>query len=241
MIGHIHLPVVKPFLLAGIIMAIGIPSSSQVSDDEINLLKQLDSIQNSNSVSKYFGSLYFKTTADAVNFFLEKENKEREFIHRFEIRFAAFFLRSAEAYRSGNSIPAEWESYYTDSLSPLQYKLLGINAHINGDIWQALTTGFTPDEIRAGRKSYYKFEKSLIKIYRDFYNESFESNRKIRLMSSATGGLDKLYGKLMLGRWRKRQIELALLYFSNKPKFFIRLRKIHEKMNRINRLVIHNL
>jgi hypothetical protein len=239
--GHFHLPVVKSFLFAGSIMVFGIPSFSQVTDDEISLLKKLDSIQNSSSVSKYFGELYFKTTVDAVNFFFEKGNKEKDFIRRLEIKFASFFFRSAEAYRNGKPVPTEWKSYYSDSLSSLQYKLLGINAHINGDMWQALTAEFTPDEIRAGKESYYKFQKSLIKIYRDFYNESFESNRKIRLMNNATGGLDKQYGKLMLVKWRKRQMELALLYFSNKPKFYIKLRKVHNKMNRINRLVIHNL
>ncbi len=215
---------------------------AQVSNDEILLLQRLDSVQRNSSVSKYFAELYFKTTVEAANFFLNRNKKEKDFIARLEIRFASFFFQAAEAYRIGLAIPIEWDSYFNNpDLLPIQYKLLGINAHINGDIWQALTSEFSLQEIQQNKESYLKFEKGLLKVYRDFYNESFEESGKIRLLSNITVRLDKLYGKLMLGKWRKRQIELAILFYTDKDKFNDRLKKLRLKMAHINRLVINNL
>lgn len=215
---------------------------AQISNEEIWLLRKLDSVKKCSSVSKYFAELYFKTTVEAANFFLNSNQKEKAFITRLETRFASFFFRSVEADRTGAAIPVEWEAYFnTPDLSPVQYKLLGINAHINGDIWQALTAEFSLQEIRQNKERYLKFEKGLLKVYLDFYNESFEASGKIRLLSNITIRLDKLYGKLMLGKWRKRQIELAMLFYTNKDKFNDRLKKLRLKMAHINRLVINNL
>lgn len=206
------------------------------------LLKRLDSIKNSLSVSRYFAALYFNTTSRAVNFYLNSNEPEKKFIQRLETRFAEFFFRSAEAYSHGTAVPYEWKTYFADSsLSPLQYELFGINAHINGDIWQALTTEFSVKEIQENKGSYFSFQKGLIQQYREFYVASRKASSKIRLLHVATAGLDKLFGKMMLTRWRKRQLLLAILYFNNPQKFDTKLRKLHQKMEHINRMILQHL
>lgn len=212
------------------------------SDTEMELMRKLDSLQSSPGVPKYFAGLYFTTTQKAIGFFKDKPAETKNFIERLETSFAGFFFRSVDSFTQYKMVPVEWKDYFTDSsLSPLQYKLLGINAHINGDIWQALVSAFSLEEIEKGKEGYFDFQKGLVKQYREFYNESLRSSVKVRLLHDATAGFDKLYGKLMLKRWRERQIKLALLFYTDKQKFNEALGKLHKKMDRIDRMIIRNL
>ena len=221
---------------------IGLPVSAQGNREDMVLLQKLDSIKKSQSVARHFAELYFSTTVKAIDHFSTRSKKENDFIQRFEIRFAGFFFCSAEAHSQQIPIPREWKAYYTDTaLSPLQYKLLGINAHINGDIWKVLTIEFSLDEIKKNKDSYYSFQKRLRDQYREFYISSRKSSAKIRILHAATAGLDKLYGKMMLTRWRKRQLQLAILYFNNTQKFDIKLKKLYKKMDHIDRLILRHL
>src|SRR6202008_1980933 len=203
---------------------------SQVSDQEVMSLQKLDSIQQSRSPARHFAALYLETTGIAAEFFQHDTPSVKQFIQRLELRFASYFFRSVDAYHTGAMIPAEWQAYFSDTiLSPLQYQLLGINAHINGDIWQALTTEFTLAEILEYKKSYYDFQKGLITIYRRFYETSVDNHPKTRLLKNSTLGFDKVYGKMMLARWRKRQMRMAVLYHTDQSLFQKKLDKLHQK------------
>jgi len=228
-----------------IFLAIGLarhPVAARLIQPKNALLQKLDSLKKSQSVAKHFAELYFSTTLSATNYFLNRSQREQDFIRRFETRFANFFFRSAEARIQRISIPREWKAYYTDAeLSPLQYQLLGINAHINGDIWQALTAEFSVEEIQENKDSYFSFQKGLIQQYSEFFVASRKASSTIRLLHVTTAGLDKLFGKLMLIRWRKRQLQLAVLYFNNRQKFDRKLTKLHQKMEHIDRMILQHL
>ena len=216
--------------------------ASQVSDAEISLLHKLDSIKNSASISRHFAGLYFTTTSEAVDFFLNKEESVREFMQRLETRFAAYFFRSADAFTRGTVIPSEWKAYFSGSaFSSLQYQLLGINAHINGDIWQALTTEFSFQEILENKKYYFDFQKGLAREYRNFYISSVNSNATTRMLHGVSLGLDRLYGKIMLAKWRKRQMQLAILYYTDKDRLLKKLGKLKRKMDHLNQLILTDL
>src|SRR5689334_674071 len=107
---------------------------------EIKVLQKLDSIKNSDCISRHFADIYLATTKQAIGFFKDSPDATKNFIERLETSFSGYFFRSVDSFAQKKMIPEEWKDYFKDSsLSPLQYKLLGINAHINGDIWQALT------------------------------------------------------------------------------------------------------
>ena len=236
------MPFRKPVLFLLLINLSRLTVTAQPDQGEIPLLQKLDSIQRSQSVARHFAELYYSTTVKATDFFLNRSKKENDFIERFERRFADFFFRSADAHMQHIPIPREWKAYFTDTaLSPLQYKLLGINAHINGDIWKVLTDEFSFGEIKENRDSYFSFQKRLKDQYREFYALSRQSSAKIRLLHATTAGLDKLYGKMMLTRWRKRQLQLALLYYNNRQRFESRLMKLYKKMDHIDRLILRHL
>lgn len=231
----------RPVFIFGLLL-LQMQVFSQVRSSETALLQKLDSIRNSSCISRHFADLYFSTTKKAVEFSSNKPAAVKIFIERLETSFAALFFRSIDSFAKRSRIPGEWKNYFDhDSLSAIQYKLLGINAHINGDIWQALVTAFTLEEIENGKKSYFDFQQRLKKQYLEFYRQSLETDPRIRLLHSITGGFDKLYGQFMLKHWRKRQMKLAILYYKDKEKFNQELEKLHRKMDRINQLVLRNL
>lgn len=227
------------FLFIALVQLMGY---AQEKDIEIELLKKLDSISRSSSVARHFASLYFETTVLSIDFFATADPAVKNFIERLENNFAGFFFRSADAHLSKTDIPVVWQSYFRDSaLSPLQYKLLGINAHINGDIWQALTSEFSVEELKENRMTYLRFQKGLQKQYQRFYNEYVSSNLKTGLVNNTTLGLSRVYGKMMLSRWRKRQLRLAILYHTDKVKFEDALNSLNKKREELNRLILRNL
>jgi hypothetical protein len=83
----------KTFLACCTVFLFNLALFSQVSEEEIRLLHQLDSAKNSGYIARYFAGLYFETTARAVNDFEYEEEHAKRFIQRMETRFAHFFFK----------------------------------------------------------------------------------------------------------------------------------------------------
>ncbi|MES1216107.1 MAG: DUF5995 family protein [Bacteroidota bacterium] len=206
------------------------------------LLHKLDSITNSPCAASYFASLYLGTSINAATFFSKYQEPVRHSIQRFEHSFANYFFASVQACSQEKEIPKEWKDYFIQpSLSPLQYQLLGINAHINGDIWKALTTTFTLPELLEIKNYYHNYNESLKEFYYEFYGKAYACSSRIRLLHLVSFGLDKEYGRMMLYRWRKRQMHLAILYFNDPPGFEKQHKKLEKKMQRLNYMILHRL
>lgn len=216
--------------------------SGQISETELKLLQRLDSIAQSSSIPRHFANLYRETTVEAITFFQHEDQEKKSFIQRLEQSFASYFFTAAEAFKKGEKISPVWLAYYADTtLKPLQYELLGINAHINGDIWQALVNEFTFNEIRENRKTFLRFQKGLTVIYRNFHEKAKQENRRIKMLHTLSLGLDRLYGKLMLMHWRNRQLRLAEWHFNKPEKLKYVLLRLNMKMGRINQLILRHL
>lgn len=216
------------------------PAASQEPDPEFRLLQQLDSVAKSPSPARYFAVLYLETTGRAIAFYQEARPAEKEFIERLELNFAGYFFRAAT--QPPGELSQVWKPYFSDSsLSAFQYQLLGINAHINGDIWQALVTGFTPEELRVHRRHFTRFQQGLKKQFCQFYWDNVNTTPVTRLLHAGTGGLSRIFGIMMLSRWRKRQYRLARFYYSDPGKFSRLLQKITRKKERLDRLVFRHL
>jgi Family of unknown function (DUF5995) len=217
-------------------------ASAQVTDRSLALLDRLDSVRQSHSVAKHFAGIYFETTKGAVHYFSKSDERVQQLIERLELQFASYFFRAAEAYLRKEILPRAWQAYYEDSsASSLRYILYGINAHINGDIWQALTTAFTAPEIEELKPWYFAYYRELQKEYEIVYSSALAQNKKLRLLHTLTIGLDKAYGKIMLKHWRNRQIRLAVLYYNDRVLFEKRLKKLQRKTGRLNRLIRKNI
>jgi hypothetical protein len=206
--------------------------------EEIKLLHKLDSISKAPSVSRYFADIYFTAMVNAIRFFACTDDTARKNIRQMEMQFSNYFISSAEAYANKSSIRASWQAYYADtSASPVRHLLLGVNAHLNGDIWRALVSSFSLDEIKALAPTYNSYYCGLLVIYEDVYQEALSQSTSLKLLHTASLGLDKWYGKILLRRWLKRQLKLATWYYSNPARFQKKVKKLDGKMNRLNRLV----
>ena len=232
----------KIWLVFSFILFLMPACSSQTNNYGSSLLVKLDSISQGQSISKYFARLYYTTTVIADDFFASSDEPVRSFMKRLEERFGEYFFQAARSYKAGTKIPENWSTYFSDtSFSEAQYFLLGANAHINGDIWQALTTEFSLEEIQENKESYFGFYKGLKKVYTDVYYSTLMSAKKAELLHHISLGFDKVYGKMMLRRWRKRQMQLAILYFTDKNRFVKKLNKLKRKMAKLDRLICRNL
>ena len=209
---------------------------------EIELLARLDSVSCSPAVSRHFATLYLTTTFNAVDFFYDRDPRTRELMERLEARFAGYFFRSVNAYHDKTPIPVEWKAYYEDpAATELSYILYGINAHINGDIWQALTTEFTLEEIRELKPGYFSYYKGLTRIYNEVYEMALSQSLKLRFLHTITLGLDRPYGRFLLAKWRRRQMRLAEWYYTNKPLFEKKKKKLERKKKHLDRLIRKNV
>ncbi|MGQ0737943.1 MAG: DUF5995 family protein [Bacteroidota bacterium] len=229
-------------LLSYLLFIVPCFADAQQNDATAVLLRKLDSLQTSSSVSRHFAALYFNTTAKALDYFSKKDKKIQDFMQRLELRFAGYFFAAADAHNSKNEIPQAWKTYYADSsLTRVQYFLFGANAHINGDIWQAMTAEFSLAELKEFKKEYYRYNRKLKEELFFVYNSAFNTVPKVRLLHGFTFGFDRSYAKLMLVRWRKRQMKLSGLWFSDKEKFTVKLGDLKKKMAAFDKLVLQNL
>jgi len=213
-------------------------AQDQISTDEIKLLHKLDSMSRTLAVSSYFATVYFDAMENAVRFFACADDTARKNIRQMEKQFVSYFISSAEAFANRSAISASWQAYYADtSASPVRHLLLGVNAHLNGDIWRALVSSFSLEEIKALAPVYNSYYCGLLDIYEEVYREAFSQSSSLKLLHTASLGLDKWYGKILLRRWLKRQLKLATWYYSDPSRFQKKSKRLDGKMNRLNRLV----
>lgn len=212
---------------------------SQVSPGEISLLEKLDSVGKSVSPASHFAKIYITATANAIHFWQTRTEEEKKLNRRFETRFASYFFSAADSFNNRKKIPEEWSLYFQASdTSLLQYHLLGINAHINGDIWKTLTAEFSSGELKLYKNSFLAFNKTLNKQYYSLYEKLLMQNRRMRFLHQITNGMDRWYCSQMLLKWRKRQMKLAEFYYS-KPALFLRKEKsLSKKKLRLDKAII---
>lgn len=201
----------------------------------------LDSVRHHPGPARHFAELYYLTTINATEFFQKAPEPVQSFMNRFELNFLKRFTDAADSFRLGKPIPDVWKSYFADTVySQLQYHLLGINAHINGDIWQALVATAHADTLELYKKDYIRYGKGLLMIYRDFYRSAL-LDMHFRKWHSISLGLSRTYGKLLLKHWRKRQWTLATLFYRQKGRFINKIRLVQSKMTHNNTLILRML
>ncbi len=229
------------FLYFLVILCCGLCLNAQEKDPGIRLALQLDSIAVSADPASHFASLYTETVLISLQHYQQADTREKDFIQRFEQTFAGFFFRAAASKGRGpGSEP--WQLYFSDStLSPLQYQLLGINAHINADLSAALTGVFSEEELQAHKKTFIRFQAGLRKQFRHFYDEHVQSTNLTRFLDKLTLGMTRSYGSVMMAGWRKRQFRLALWKFTNPEKEARLKSKTIRRKERIDRLILRHL
>ena len=135
-----------------------------------------------------------------------------------------------------------WRAYFRDTgLSRGQYYLLGANAHLNGQLAEAIAHSYKPEEWPVIKKKYHLFNSCLNETYQLVYREAMDGSRRVRLLHFLTLGLARPAGNYYLYKWRKRQMRLTESYYTNKEKYNRLLNKINRKKEKIDRMVVTQL
>jgi Family of unknown function (DUF5995) len=220
-----------------------IQGNTQPPSYSFRQLGQLDSLGKSSSISRYFGELYFHFL-QLVEKKLEKaDTSTQRLVRNFEAVFAQLYIDAAVAWQNHKpiSLPA-WRAYFADTgLQPIQYKLLGANAHLNGGLAAAIAGSYTPGEWRILKKKYSLFNECLNKTYRLVFREALNTIPRARVLDMLSMGIDKTAGQYYLYKWRKRQMRLAKYWFAGSTKYQKLSAKINRKKEKIDRLVVTGL
>ena len=196
----------------------------------------------STGIESHFAELYLKTAISADSYIETLPEHGKILMRRLEQNFAQYFFRAIDSNCRGSSVPNEWKNYFNGKdLSELQLKLMGANAHINGDICQAMTSSFSFEEIKLLKPYYKSYNRSIAKVFDGLHQSAIKNEKRLSNLHSLSFGFDKVYGKMMLKKWRNRQLKLAVFSYSN-PQKFKRLRKrIDAKMKRIDEMIMTKL
>jgi hypothetical protein len=97
---------------------------------------------------RYFHTTYQRTTIAVAEELKRGGFTDPEWVERWDIAFADLYLDALEASLAGQSLARPWEIAFNASadLPPLRHVLLGMNAHINYDLPQALIAVITEEQ-----------------------------------------------------------------------------------------------
>jgi hypothetical protein len=91
---------------------------------------------------RFFHFTYLRTTRAVAEALRAGVFVDPDWVERWDVAFADLYLDALEADRDGRPVPAPWqiafEAARSDHQPPLRHVLLGMNAHINFDLSQAL-------------------------------------------------------------------------------------------------------
>ena len=89
---------------------------------------------------RFFHATYLRTTRAVGAELAAGGFLDTAWVQRWDVVFAGFYLDALEAYRRGGRVPGPWAVAFGAgaAVPPLRHVLLGMNAHINYDLPQAL-------------------------------------------------------------------------------------------------------
>lgn len=192
-------------------------------------------------ISSHFAALYTSTYTRINTYASRLPKDKRDFLMQFQQSFGEWFLEAHYNYLNGDSIPWNWQRYFRyDSLQPLQYWFLGINAHINGDMHQTLLATFPADTLRIHRKTIAEMRHSLQPFFDSLYRLPTNLVR-FRRLHHVTLGMDRLAFRYLFFRWRMRQLRMIDLHQKNTKRYDKRLKRLRQIMIHWDNRAFHQL
>jgi hypothetical protein len=99
---------------------------------------------------RHFHATYLRTTRAIRDAVIADGFVDPAWVERWDARFASLYLDALEAFAAGRTVPGPWQVAFTAAneadLAPVRHVLLGMNAHINFDLPQAVVAVISPTE-----------------------------------------------------------------------------------------------
>jgi hypothetical protein len=111
----------------------------------------LDALTAAGDARRHFHATYLRTTRAVADEIARGGFLDGDWMRRWDVAFAGFYLDALDAERAGRPVPGPWRvafdaARHQGDFPPLRHVLLGMNAHINFDLPQALLAVITPAE-----------------------------------------------------------------------------------------------
>ncbi|NJC74283.1 hypothetical protein HC031_31895 [Planosporangium thailandense] len=111
----------------------------------------LDRLRAADDPRRFFHATYLRTTVAVAEAIDRSLFADPAWLERLDVEFADLYLRALDADRAGGPVPAPWRLAFAATrgrrrLAPVHHVLLGMNAHINYDLPQALLAVIDPAE-----------------------------------------------------------------------------------------------
>jgi len=104
----------------------------------------------SNDERQHFHGAYLRSTKAVMADAAAGRFLDREWAERWGLAFATLYMDAFTAWEQGNQTPGPWQVAFDASkdpvIPPVRHALLGINAHINYDLPQALLAVISDDD-----------------------------------------------------------------------------------------------
>jgi len=111
----------------------------------------LDALVATGDGRRHFHATYLRTTRAVADEIDRGGFLDAGWMRRWDVAFAGFYLDALDADRAGRQVAGPWRVAFAAAcdhtdLPPLRHVLLGMNAHINYDLPQALLAAIAPAE-----------------------------------------------------------------------------------------------
>lgn len=167
---------------------------------------------------RHFHATYLRTTRAVAAEIERGDFLDNAWLVRWDVAFAQLYLDALDADDRGDAVPQPWRCAFDTArdradLPPLRHVLLGMNAHINFDLPQALLAVITPAEfadpdLLARRGSDHRHVDEV--LLRQVGAEDREMGRAVRLSL-----LDRLLGPLNRASTRRLLVEARAKVWHN--------------------------
>src|SRR3954447_21684046 len=113
---------------------------------------ELEPLEASGDARRWFASTYLRTTLAVAEEIDRGGFTDGDWVTEWDVAFADLYLDAIEADRTGDlPVSKPWQVAFRTAreqpqLPPLRHILLGMNAHINYDLPQALLEVITPEQ-----------------------------------------------------------------------------------------------
>ena len=210
------------------------------NNSALSPIQKVDSIAEAEDMARHFAAKYSESMKKIELQMQDFDSSAQTFIRIFENNFANYFLDAYYANQVGQlSTESEWKFFFSHpELKPWQLVLLGVNAHTNIDIWKSLVDNFSEKEIRNYKKHILICQHAIAKVYSDFFDEVIREKSYLQFINSFTKGFAKITGERLVYKWRKRNVNLAILYHHNRKKFEKRYALIKRKKEKTDELIV---
>ncbi len=211
------------------------PAVSQ--NDHRSVIDSLDKIIIQNDITNPFASIYREMAVKLDQYANMQDDHTKAFLRVFDQQFASLFFKSRDQNLNNHDL-LHWQTFYRNKdLNDLQRMALGMNAHINGDLWMALTKAHPYDSIQKYSKAVLNFQYAFNSLFDSLYTNNKLSSRA-RFLHTISLGMDKKLMKRAVYRWRKKQVKLALMYYKNERSMDRSLKRLQRKMKGFDHFVL---